>query len=636
MNFLHGIVPENLIEAFGWMIVHSLWQGALVALLLSIVLLLMNKRTARVRYIASVGALLLFSAMSIRTFVDHYDISKERVVVGLSSQEIHSTAAATTNVATNNSITNNTLFTEFSNYFYEHFPLIVTIYLLGVLFLTLKLTGGYLYSQRIKNYRTKTADEKFRNIVSEFSQRLNIKQSVKLVESALVKVPVTLGYIKPVILFPLGMLTGMSYEQVETIIAHELAHIKRADYLVNLLQSILEVIFFYHPAVWWISSIIREERENVCDDLALEISSQPADLAKALVYVSQFENGKSSLAMSAIGNKNKLKRRVKRMMGENKHKTFRSRVYSASLILLVVLSFGAIACSTANSDVYPQDRHNLVYEEDWDGDRRYIDTDLIYDDEERTYIFYERYRGEKSKWEVTVDDDRIVDLYKDGDRVPNDEIYKYEDHLLDEIEDIDWEMRELHENLADLKYDLQDLKVDLGEDFADEMRTLAADLRHEFDSDEFRESMQELKRELKNMKYDFDFDFDFDWDRGDFAFNMRELQRELSNIKVSVDLDGLDESMRELREDMRDLDIDMSELKKEMKVLKEFLHDLKYELVEDGLIDDADDLEDLEFEDDAMYVNDRKVPHDLYLKYKEMYRDYFGEYPDDNSFRMKR
>lgn len=653
MNFIENIIPGNLASAFGWMIIHSLWEGALVALLLSIVLLMLNKKSARVRYLVSVGALLFFAAISIRTFVEHY--SSSNVIEKQTEQtENINQVSSTNNPITNSSAVNNTVTDkgffeqvaqEYGNYFYQHIPLIVTIYLLGVLFLTLKLTGGFLYTQRLKHHKIITIDSKFELMKNNISDKLNIKQKVKLLESALVNAPITLGYLKPVVLFPLGTLTGLSYTQVEAIIAHELAHIKRADYLVNLFQSIVEILFFYHPAIWWISSIIREERENVCDDIALEVSEQPAELARALVYVSQFGTSQPSLAMSAIGNKNILTRRVKRMMGENKRKTVKSRAYAASLMLLIVMAFGAIACSTANGESYTQShKNNLVYEEDSHGDSRYINTDRL-DDDERSYIFYKRYHGDKIKWDVTLDDGEIVSLYKDDERVSSSDYYKYEDMILDEVEDIDYDLQSLDEDLADLKdikvnldddfYEnmaslqecLKDIKVNLGEDFVKDMRELSNDIKVEFDSDEFNREMDNMREELS------DIHVDIDWDSDEFRRDMKNLSKELANIKVDIDLSGLHESMQELKEEMKHLDIDMSGLKEEMKKLGDFLDELKDEMISDGVIDYEDDLRNLEFEDNAMYVNHRKVPHELYLKYKEIYKKYYDEYPDDNSFR---
>lgn len=658
MSFLYDLIPNNFINAFGWMMLHSLWQGALVAIILSIVFLFLNNKSANLRYLIAVGAILFFTAMTIRTFVDHYNILNNNSSQDIINQGTIDQTQTLNNLITNNTITNDNSIVQitqgFALYFNQHIPVIVTFYLLGILFFALKLTGGFLYSQRIKHYRTNEPDENFTDIVNSFGKRLNIKQKVKLLESALVKVPVTIGYLKPVILFPIGLLNGMSYTQVEAIIVHELAHIKRADYLVNFLQSVLEVIFFYHPAVWWISSRIRDERENICDDISLQAIKQPSELAKALLCLNQYQSGRYSLAMSALGNNNHLIRRIKRMTGENKHTNLRSKVYAASLITLILFSLGVAACSTTNGESYYQDRSNIVYEEDNNGDHRYINTDRL-DEENQTYIFYKRFRGEKSKWEATIDNGKLVDLYKDGDRVPTDEYFKYEDMILDEVDGITWELEKVHKDLASLKKDLKDIKIDLGENFAEDMKRIAEDIKIEFDSEEFKEQMKQLKEELKYLEKedfpfnkeefkremsqlrdelsDMKFDIDFKWDSEEFKREMKDLSRELANIKVDIDFSGLEESMRELKEEMKDLDIDMSELKAEMKILKEFTSELKDELVSDGVIDSPGKLRRLEFEDDALYVNGKQVPDHLYKKYKEIYKKHYGEYPDHHSFK---
>lgn len=665
MNFFSNIVPENLISAFGWMILHSLWQGALVAIFLSITLLFLNQKTARLRYLVTVGALLFFTAMSIRTFFDHYNITSNTSSQKIVNQETIDQTQALNNSLTNSTITNDNFILQitqgFTLYFNQHIPVIVTLYLLGILFFALKLTGGFLYSQRIKHYRTNTVEDIYTKIVCRFSKQLNIKQKVKLLESALVKFPVTIGYLKPVILFPIGLLNGMSYTQVEAIIVHELAHIKRADYLINIFQSIIEVIFFYHPAVWWISSRIRDERENICDDISIEAIKHPAEFAKALLYLNQIQSDQYSFAMSAIGNNNHLLRRIKRMTGESKQTKLRSKVYAASLITLIIISLSIAACSTTNGESYYQDRNNIVYEEDNYGDHKYINTDRL-DDENQTYIFYKRFHGEKSKWEVTIDAGKIVNLFKDGKRVPTNEYYIYEDMILDEIEDINWELENVHENLANLKEELKELKIDLGDEFASNMKQLAEEIKVNFDNDEFREEMRKLKKEMIQLEmpdFPFDreefkkemsklkddlskmkFDIDLKWNNDEFKEQMKNLSREMASIKIdmpeiNIDFSELKESMRNLREEMKDLDIDMSKLKAEMKILKEFTTELKEEVVSDGVIESADKLRRLEFDDDAMYINRKKVPDHLYKKYKEIYKKHYGEYPDGNSFSIR-
>ena len=105
--------------------------------------------------------------------------------------------------------------------------------------------------------------------LDRLARALRLSRPVALLESCLAEVPVVIGYVRPVILMPVGLLAGLPAGQVESILLHELAHIRRHDYLVNLLQTSVEGLLFYHPAVWWISGVIRAERENCCDDLVV-------------------------------------------------------------------------------------------------------------------------------------------------------------------------------------------------------------------------------------------------------------------------------------------------------------------------------------------------------------------------------
>jgi hypothetical protein len=168
---------------------------------------------------------------------------------------------------------------------------------------------------------------------------MGIRRSVRVVQSTVVQVPTTLGWIRPVVLLPVGCLTRFSTGQWEAIIAHELAHIRRHDYLVNLVQSALEAFLFYHPAVWWISSQIRLERENCCDDLAVRASGDPLGYAKALTELEVWRGSVSALALSATGGP--LLTRIRRLLGEPPA----TRGASVAVMLLLVLLASSLGIS---------------------------------------------------------------------------------------------------------------------------------------------------------------------------------------------------------------------------------------------------------------------------------------------------
>src|SRR5205814_4150217 len=115
------------------------------------------------------------------------------------------------------------------------------------------------------------------------------------------QVPAVVGWVRPIVLVPASVFTGLTAEQIEALLAHELAHVRRHDYLINLLQTVTETLFFYHPAVWWVSRAIRNERENCCDDLAVEICGNTLAYVRALTDLEQMRQGMPRLAMAADG-----------------------------------------------------------------------------------------------------------------------------------------------------------------------------------------------------------------------------------------------------------------------------------------------------------------------------------------------
>ena len=179
-------------------------------------------------------------------------------------------------------------------------------------------------------------------MATRLSRRLHIARAVTLLESTLVDVPTVIGLLKPVVLLPASALGGLAPQQLEAILAHELAHIRRHDYLVNLLQTLVETVLFYHPAVWWLSRRIRIERENCCDDLAVSLCGDPVAYAHALADLEALRSGPAPdhhIAMAATGGS--LLQRVRRLLGAPSSHTGRGPAWLAGSVALLLL--GGIA-----------------------------------------------------------------------------------------------------------------------------------------------------------------------------------------------------------------------------------------------------------------------------------------------------
>jgi beta-lactamase regulating signal transducer with metallopeptidase domain len=229
-------------------------------------------------------------------------------------------------------------------------PIVVLAWLCGVVMLSLRLIGGWLWVQRMTSHGTRPAREAWQLIASRLARRLHIARSVTVLESTRVDVPTVIGWIAPVVLLPASALSGLAPHQLEAILAHELAHIRRHDYFVNLLQTLVETLLFYHPAVWWLSRRIRIERENCCDDLAVSLCGDPVAYAQALADLEERRGEGHEFVMAANGGS--LVLRVRRLLGAPNH-AGRAPGWLAGAASVVVMV--AIAISVVQTSAFAPD-----------------------------------------------------------------------------------------------------------------------------------------------------------------------------------------------------------------------------------------------------------------------------------------
>jgi len=175
-------------------------------------------------------------------------------------------------------------------------PLLVACWSIGVLMFSLRLLRGCWQLKRLRRTETEPLDSALMEILNDLRCRLNISRPVQMLKSGLVEVPTIIGWLRPLILLPAGSLIGLTPGQLEAILAHELAHVGRNDYLVNAFQLVVETLMFYHPAVWWISRCIREEREHCCDDLVIRAGSDRVEYASALATLEELRAVSPQLA----------------------------------------------------------------------------------------------------------------------------------------------------------------------------------------------------------------------------------------------------------------------------------------------------------------------------------------------------
>lgn len=350
--FMKEWLPDTVVRAICWTLIHSLWQGLILAALAGLLVLFTRKSVAAFRYNMLAALFLIF--MSVVTFTFIYEsngpATGNNIITftpALQTEQIVAQLPVSDNAGTVANAEEGYI-TRFTGYFNQHASLFVAIWFLVFLAKAVKLMGGLVYVQRIKHYKTHTPGQYWINRVEELSDALGVSVSVRLLESELVKVPLVAGFLKPIILMPLGLMANMPAGQVEAILLHELAHIRRRDFLVNLAQSFAETLFFFNPAVLWLSALLREEREHCCDDMAIAVTQSKTGYINALVSFQEYQlENNTPYTMAFPGKKNQLLNRVKRII-DNSHKTL--NMAEKSFLVLCLSLIGILSAVWAQPE----------------------------------------------------------------------------------------------------------------------------------------------------------------------------------------------------------------------------------------------------------------------------------------------
>ena len=343
LGLLYQLFSHEVVTALCWTLIHSLWQGLIAALLAGVTILCTRKASASLRYSILTLLFLLFLLGSVITFTIQWQQSNNISLAAIT--KIPTVNASIYNAPitpmTGPAVQSETFAEQFVNYFNTNAPLVVLIWAIFFIGNCIRLLSGFYYIHKIRNYKIHKPSEEWRYRMLQLSKDLEIHQSITLLQSELVKVPVAIGILKPIILLPFGLLSNLPADQVETILLHELAHIRRKDYLVNLLQSIATTVFFFNPAILWISSLIREEREACCDDIVVNSTSNKKSYLEALVSFQEYTLSQANYALSLAGKKPLLLHRVKRILTqENKKLNVMEKIFLLSgLIIITAFSF---------------------------------------------------------------------------------------------------------------------------------------------------------------------------------------------------------------------------------------------------------------------------------------------------------
>ena len=336
---------SNWIETTGWTLLHFVWQGAILGLVVAGLLWLCRRRSANTRYAVASGGLVALLAAPVVTVAVLWQAA--RMVEPLGSGDRTASRALGSASTPGHALISRDSMNALHARVAAALPMVVAIWLTGASLLLVRMGGGLWKVHRLYEGGLAAPASRWQEVAARLASRLGLLDAVRVVESRLVGTPTVVGWMRPIILLPVAALANLTPAQVEAILAHELAHIRRHDYLVNLLQSLGETALFYHPAVWWVSGRIRAEREDCCDDVAILLSGDRVGYASALGALEEWRGREIAPALGATAGP--LSGRVQRILGRPSGGRPRSRKRIVAWALALMLGAGV------GSAVWPRD-----------------------------------------------------------------------------------------------------------------------------------------------------------------------------------------------------------------------------------------------------------------------------------------
>jgi len=406
-NFIE--FPQNLIDVLGWTVFHAIWQGAIIGLVFYILLTTQSFKSAKARFNAAWTTLFIQLLTSICTFCYIWNTFANRldpVINQESGIQNHFYLSG------NETIPIQTSFLEkILNLPNQYIDWVSWIWLIGVSLMTLRMMGGFSYLIWLNKVSTDPLPLEINLFLEQKRKEAGVKRIIGKL-STQIQSPLVFGHFKPILLFPFALLSKLTPEQIEAVILHELAHIKRNDYILNIFQIFIEIIFYFHPVTWWLTSIIKREREHICDDEAAgKELNQKLSYAKALLII-QENNTISSIGSLAFAKKpSEMYLRIKRILEPSKNVNFMEKTTLGILMLGLALGmFWQQKPIFANNSTFKTIRTEV--------------TDTL----PKGTIQLNINKNGKT-WDINLKDGKIVSLKKDGNTIPESDFPKYESEV---------------------------------------------------------------------------------------------------------------------------------------------------------------------------------------------------------------
>jgi len=621
---------EQTINALVWTIVHSLWQFTLIGVVMSVFLKLYQHKESKIRYRLALSSLFLSIIAAACTFL-YYQMANESI----NSNEVFISSVIQINPANGEKDITTSLFAWIDAY---HTPIFFT-WLVGVILFSIKFIFSLGYVEFLSRTSIPLCCQDTYRSFRKVCNYYRIGDNIRIGESKYVKSPMILGIIKPVILFPVGILNQLDLKETEAILAHELAHFIRKDIYINIIQTLIEVLFYYHPAIWWISANIRLEREICCDDLAVSFLGNNIQYAKTLVKMQDiYITGTSpQLALNFSKKESFFSNRIKRILNMAQTRNYlREKIITSLILIGLVMLFTKDLTGTSVNPFAENETITTVK-----------DT-IPYQNES---IRIQKKTNDK-EIKISLENGKVTDLEIDGKKIEEKDFDKFEE-IISEVKPGIKDKGKSHmfyfghdgqpfgfnfgrsEDMDSLFRGFGNFDALKGMDGIrsfEDMEALKELEKLGFQQGKLNEHLQKLQDHLGNMQFNFNFPDSLNFDSDRFAFPEIKEWEGFPNFKYfDFDSEAPDQFYfnRKFPDEMPDYMDDLSTYDNHHGT-KNFSDIIGNSLNRDGLLLPGQENK-VELTGKHLKINGEKQPSNIYQKYKRIFEEQSGTVLEKNS-----
>jgi bla regulator protein blaR1 len=620
------------LQILGYTLLHSLWEAFMVVAIVILVLRFIPNKSSTARYIiASIGLMIIVS-LSVGTFVFLYATTSIDTTIATTAQ-YSALRLGPSPVST--------YVNDVRGFIDYCLPLFLMVWVFGASLFSLRILTGLIYVERLRRNSTLLQNE-WSERIQKLAQQLNIDRLISLAESSAIQAPVVFGHLKPMILIPIGMCTSLSTEQLETIFLHEITHIRRKDYLVNLLQVAVEAIYFFNPFVWVISGIMKREREHCCDDAVVQLHGSVKEYAHALATLEELRLSKPGLSLSLAENKNQLLNRVKRLMEKSvKNYSGRERILPALLLVIGLICASWISTHTSKTELPSTNPDRLIVSSDTIKKRKMIKSNKKTESKSKDNSVNKQEQNDKSEHEPDLSDaeefqlDYALQFNQGHFPVPENDFELPGTPPLFELYGMPLSMM-LPPGHIQLDSPGFRFKENNWEEFSKEFEE---NFKGKF-GDFYEKHQEDIQRMLEDVheKVNSRFDKERQLKMEEFAERQSEWariyadkwERKAALLSHQESLRSLKKNIKQMQESheaqQREFERNHKEFEKGMKAFEDrneiFQEKLKEQLIQDGYLGKGEKLKTIQWHNGKIEINGKKIKPEDEEKYNELYLKY--------------